>query len=663
MKVKRERMTGTSGQAARLKRVDPLERVLNLFTLLHRLTTPLTREQIVAQMARGMTPYPVEEAAQRQLFGSDKNTIARDLGVPVRQSVAQGEEAGQTKYWISEEDMCIPEFDLTEEEMSVLSLALASIHQFVPEASEALMKLEGLSPQGRGVNFNVEIPLIVVRLTEIAQRRQLVDISIDSENIVVDPERLLFDKGTWYLIATPVGEKKMRAIKCARIGADFSITGNVSSAKRKKLGNRELRHLVHNVEGSDLEATVIVDALAAGMSWWDTRVVETESMSDGRLRITVVVDDPARFRGWVLGFGTHAVVEGPASLRDDFMTWLDDLLKPGADIPNLPERPSAAPTRPGPRPLGERLQRLLSILPWLRLRGSISVDELAGMLGIEARHLFKDLEYASMCGVPPYTHDALFDFSVLDGEVLFHGTSVSFGPIRRSKTLMTRGVKLTPRQATAVAVALAGHDAVAGDLAVRNDAVNSLRAKLEGVLGDLPVNIRLEDAPLLHEVKNSMEAARQIKVVYVNGEEEVTERILNPLLIFVDRGESYLIADDLLTGEQERVFRVDRLLECNETGYSFQSRPVVFERWKFRGDVVDAELYIAPGNEWVLDRIETKDHIINEDGSMFLWVEVASRGWLGRLLLRCGGASCVVSPDSLQGVVAERAQEIRAQYV
>ena len=79
MKVKREKMTSTSGQAERLKRVDPLERVLNLFTLLHRLTTPLTREQIVAQMARGMTPYPVAEAAQSQLFGSDKNTIVRNL--------------------------------------------------------------------------------------------------------------------------------------------------------------------------------------------------------------------------------------------------------------------------------------------------------------------------------------------------------------------------------------------------------------------------------------------------------------------------------------------------------------------------------------------------------------------------------------------------------
>ena len=84
----------------RPRRVDPLERVLNLFTLLHRSTRPLTREQIVAEMARGMTPYPTTEDAQRQLFGSDKNTIVRDLGIQVRQTIAQGDEAGQTKYWI-----------------------------------------------------------------------------------------------------------------------------------------------------------------------------------------------------------------------------------------------------------------------------------------------------------------------------------------------------------------------------------------------------------------------------------------------------------------------------------------------------------------------------------------------------------------------------------
>ena len=178
------------------RRVDPLERVLNLFTLLHRSTHPLSREQIVAEMAKGMTPYPEADDAQRQLFGSDKNTIVRDLGIQVRQTVAQGDEAGQTKYWISEEDMCVPELDRTNDELSVLSLALASIHHSVPEASEAMMKLEGMNPQRSAVDFNVQVPLIVVRLTEMIQRRQIAHLVINGASFVVDPSRLLFDKGT-----------------------------------------------------------------------------------------------------------------------------------------------------------------------------------------------------------------------------------------------------------------------------------------------------------------------------------------------------------------------------------------------------------------------------------------------------------------------------------
>ena len=89
---------------------------------------------------------------------------------------------------------------------------------------------------------------------------------------------------------------------------------------------------------------------------------------------------------------------------------------------------------------------------------------------------------------------------------------------------MTRAVKLTPRQATAVAVALASHDAVVGDLTMRNEAVTSLRQKIEAAVGDLPIQVRLEDAPLLQEVSQAIRQARQIHVTYVNGEEEVTKR-------------------------------------------------------------------------------------------------------------------------------------------
>jgi predicted DNA-binding transcriptional regulator YafY len=284
------------------------------------------------------------------------------------------------------------------------------------------------------------------------------------------------------------------------------------------------------------------------------------------------------------------------------------------------------------------------------------------MLGIPVTHLFKDLEYASMCGVPPYTHDALFDFSVVDGEVIFHGDVPMFGPLRRTKALMTRAVKLTPRQATAVAVALASYDAVVGDLTMRNESVDSLRKKIEEAIGDLPVQVRLEDAPLLQEITHAIRHTRQIAVTYVNGEDEVAKRVLNPLLIFVDRGESYLIADDVLSGVAEKIFRVDRFVACNENGESFTSREVSFGGWKFRGEVEPAVLYVAPGNDWLLDRIESKAHVVNDDGSMFLWVDVASRPWLARLLLRCGPSSCVVSPANLQSVVAERAREIRQQY-
>jgi len=644
------------------RRVDPLERVLNLFTLLHRSTRPLSREQIVAEMAKGMTPYPESDDAQRQLFGSDKNTIVRDLGIQVRQTVAQGDEAGQTKYWISEEDMCVPEIDLTNDELSVLSLALASIHHSVPEASEAMMKLEGMNPQRSAVDFNVQVPLIVVRLTEMIQRRQIAHLEINGTSVVVDPSRLLFDKGTWYLIAVLDGEKRLRAIKCAHISPDFSIVEGEASSTKKNLSNRELRKLVHNVEDDDVEAQVLVDGHVAGISWWDSRVRETEALPDGKLRITVQVDDPARLRGWVLGFGTHAVIESPTSLRDDFVKWLKQLEQVPESIPLAPDMPTAPTNRPGPRPLGERLQRLLSILPWLRVRGSITVEELAQMLGISVAHLIKDLEYASMCGVPPYTHDALFDFSVVDGEVLFHGDVPMFGALRRTKALMTRAVKLTPRQATAVAVALASHDAVVGDLSMRNEAVTSLRQKIEAAVGDLPIQVRLEDAPLLQEVSQAIRQARQIQATYVNGEDEVTKRVLNPLLIFVDRGESYLIADDVLTGVNEKIFRIDRLIECLTTENTFEPRTVEFTEWKFRGPVEPAVLYVAPGNDWLLDRIAIKAHVINEDGSMFLWVDVASQPWLARLLLRCGPTSCVVSPANLQSVVADRAREIRQQY-
>ena len=48
-----------------------------------------------------------------------------------------------------------------------------------------------------------------------------------------------------------------------------------------------------------------------------------EPLADGGMRISVIVDDRARFRGWLLGLGTHAEVEGPPELRAHVREWLE----------------------------------------------------------------------------------------------------------------------------------------------------------------------------------------------------------------------------------------------------------------------------------------------------------------------------------------------------
>lgn len=645
------------------KKVNPIERVLNLLTLLSRADAPMTREQIVAAMARGESPYPTDEDPQRQLFTSDKNVITRDLGIPVRTVAGVGDEAGQTRYYIREEDMCVPDLALTDDELSILSLALESLHLAVPQAGEALMKFDGRLGSSP-LAMNIGLPLVVVRMSEAAKQRRVVRVVHAGRPIDIEPIRVVFDKGTWYVVAYHRSDKKTCAWRSSQLTDEHEILDCEPILGRRRLSDRELRRLLHAAEQDEFVATVRVDALGASLSWWDRRVIETEPLVDGGLRISVAVDDRARFRGWLLGLGTHAVVEGPTDLRDHVVSWLDVAALDIDVVPTPPARPPSPSTRPGPRPLGERLQRLISILPWLRNTTSTPVAELAGRLGVSVEMLLKDLEAASMCGVPPYTSDALFDFWVEGDMVHFCGDGSPTGRFRRSRSLMTRSVRLTPRQATALSLGLASMAVALDETQRTTGPFASLTRKVEEALGEIPVEIRLDEAPLMAEMNDVVREHREIAVTYVNGEDEISERVLHPRLVFVDKGETYLMADDVSATpiEIDRVFRMDRILDTTTTGVVFDHRPVEWSGWGFRGEAVEAVLYIAPGNGWLVDRSTLKACVVNDDDSMFVWVDVVSRTWLAKLLARCGHPSCVVSPDRLRDATPAWARTVRAQY-
>ena len=75
--------------------------------------------------------------------------------------------------------------------------------------------------------------------------------------------------------------------------------------------------------------------------------------------------------------------------------------------------------RRGPRPTGDRLRRLLVMLPWLMERGEVPVAEMCHRFELSEQELVKDLELAAMCGLPPFV-DEMVDVFIDEG-VVFAG--------------------------------------------------------------------------------------------------------------------------------------------------------------------------------------------------------------------------------------------------
>jgi predicted DNA-binding transcriptional regulator YafY len=228
-------------------------------------------------------------------------------------------------------------------------------------------------------------------------------------------------------------------------------------------------------------------------------------------------------------------------------------------------------------------------------------------------------------------------------------------------TLLTDEVRLTARQAVAVAVALSAVEALQGEDA---NIPKRLRAKLDAAIGGLPVRVALEEPPLLDEVHAAVEARERIRIAYVNLEDQVTDRTIDPLKLFVDRGSSYVIADDHLRGDQ-RVFRVDRLLSVAPTGEHFEPRtvqPPAGRTWAWMVPDREVVVRLPRGSEWVLDRYAIGTHAVEPDGSLVVWLSVVSEGWLAALLLRCGPGAEVLEPPDLRDLPARRAHAALARY-
>jgi predicted DNA-binding transcriptional regulator YafY len=635
-------------------RVDPVERVLNLLTLLHESRRPLSRAEIMTEMAQGSTPYPTHPAAQHQLFTSDRQTITAGLGIAIHQRVRRGDDAGRTEYWIDRRDVHLPELHLDDDERLALSMALAAVSRSLPTAGEASLKLGAGWSAESPFDFSVEVPDVVIAMMNAAQRGAVVELAVTGGRFEFEPWAVVLDHGVWYAVGHDAVRGAARSVRLDQLVGDPVMVDRHRAVPRPELDARLLTSLLDEAHSAPLVAQVLVDEVAAARASLSGQVRE-RSQPDlfGHVTMWVIVDDAARLRNWMLGLGDRAELLAPAELRNDVMSWLRAVAEQrqsGIDPP--PRPPASTGRRPGPEPVATRLERLLAIVPWLYQQRTARVDDVAARVGATTEQILRDLTVASMCGMPPYSSDALYGFWVDPEE----GTVNVIQP-----TLLTDEVRLTVPQAAAVAVALSAVEALPGG---GSDVSKRLREKLDAAVGDLPVRVALDEPPLLDDVRTAVERRERIRIEYVDLDDRVTERTVDPLRLFVDRGSAYIIADDHLR-VGERVFQVDRLLSVAPTGEHFEPRPVrppAGRTWAWMVPDREVVVRLPPGSNWVLDRYATAAHVADAEGWLTVWLSVVSEGWLATVLLRCGPGAEVLAPSDLRDLPARRARAALARY-
>lgn len=639
-------------------RIDPVERVLNLLALLHESSQPLTRAEIAARLARGATPYATDPETLHQQFSADRRTLTLGLGTIIHQRVRGGDAAGQTEYWIDPAEVRLPAVELAAEEHLVVALALAAVRRSLPLAGEAALKLTSMWTPSAPIDFVIDLPDPVVTVMQAAKQQQVVAIADSDMSVMMEPWAVVLARGSWRVWgwirpSDRSGEGSAGFIRLDDRHVPVLRADLTRQAPTRSLEEVDLAALF--APGEAEVAQIEVDEIAAVRAAMSPQVVGHTETPEGVL-LDVRVDDPAALRTWLVSLGPAARLIGPEHLVTEFRTHLEALAEAEPSGRPAPARPATPGRRRGPEPVVARLHRLLAIVPWLYQQESVPVADIARQVGASVAQVVRDLTLASMCGVPPYTADLLFGFWVEPDPV----TSEPVVHVVRP-TVMTSPLRLSARQAAAVSVALNALAALPGE---GTEVVETVRTKLSAALGDHPVQVMLEEPTLLARMREAVQDCERVRITYVDLEDALTDRVVDPLKLFIDRGNSYVFCDDQLRGA-ERVFRVDRIVAVETTGERFEPREIPVPAgavWEWMIPDREVVVRLPPGSDWVLDRFAVAAHVGEPDGSLVVWLSVVSQTWLTALLLACGGRAEVITPEDLRRLPAERARALLERY-
>jgi proteasome accessory factor B len=313
--------------------VDRLERLVNLVVAL--LDTPrlLTKEEL-RQRVGG---YSDDDANFHRNFERDKDLL-RQMGIPIVAEPLAGPDISdrQTGYRVPRDLYELPDPGLDEDELLALSVAVSAVAfdgSANGAATTALWKLAAVSaqravPDGRGGAPLADVPTDerVATLFSGVQQRRVARFEYNGVPRRVDPYRLSYRQGRWYLAAFDHARQGERLFRVDRISGAVELEDAAGQFVRPegvatappppwRLGEDEEIVVELRVEASQAEwvRSLAGEETVAGTS------------ADGWVDFKLPVTNRGAFRGFVLGLLDRAEVVGPPEVRDEIVYWLTDL--------------------------------------------------------------------------------------------------------------------------------------------------------------------------------------------------------------------------------------------------------------------------------------------------------------------------------------------------
>lgn len=319
-------------------------------------------------------------------------------------------------------------------------------------------------------------------------------------------------------------------------------------------------------------------------------------------------------------------------------------------------------------PSVNRLQRILLMVPWVMAHGQPTVAEVCARFGIERDELVADLELLFVCGLPPFGPGDLIEAFVEGDRVVIQMADYLRHPLRLTRAEAVS--LLVIGKAMAAVQGLEEAESLRRALVKLEAAVSPAEA---GAAQDLAARVVVEweraPAELLSLLREAISERRRVKMTYYTaGSARVTERRVDPLLVFAATRHWYLVAYDR-GAREERVFRVDRIKEASFTGRPF-TPPADFDPRKYADGVlftpserdVSVTVDVAPEAAWVLEVTPHDASERLEDGWSRMSLRTPHLAWLVHLIFRLGPRARVVGPEELAGRVREAAGRALARY-